>query len=99
MDTHFELFSALFVNMRALNNSVGASSCWKWYRASQGGAGSKSSVYNLFAGLIYDFMVISLQTYSDTLLSVGFLGVWHLFDYLSNNTGAYGSATFTNGKP
>lgn len=60
VDAHFELFAALFVDMRAFDDGKGALAGRQWNGACQGSAGTQSCVDNLLGGLINNLVVISL---------------------------------------
>jgi hypothetical protein len=80
--THFELFAALLVYMRALYDRKGAFAGWQRDWSREAGARTQGSVHYLLCCLVNYFVVVCLQADTYALLadfgwSSWFLGFCH----------------------
>ena len=73
VDPHFELLSSLLVYMRGLNDRESAAVSRQWNWTSNGSSGAERRVYNLFCGLVDNFVIVGLEANTNTLFLI-FLG-------------------------
>ena len=99
MDPHFELFTALFVDMGTLNHRKGTFSSWQRYWAGNFSASSQGCIDNLFSRLVNDLVVVGLKTNTNPLFDFWFFSLCHqkiLFGDFGDNAGADSSSAFAD---
>lgn len=77
VDTHFELFTAFFIDVRAFDHRKCRFTGWQRNRASQRCTGAQRCVNNLLGSLVDYFVVIGLKADTNPLFAIGSFGVSH----------------------